>query len=169
MQHESTKQFWQTSFLMAPVANMSDSTDWSQAIKDSRLCPRMRNTLSTSTAEVRCVQQGLQPRNVSQLEATQRGPELKRWLTSLGQFKPCGTPYMFYYVKIWCHPENQKYTKYCTVVRGGLSHSHRQYVQKISWSLDAWFFQIYKPTDRHTYRDADCNTWHPSQGQSNKS
>ena len=41
--------------------------------------------------------------------------------------------YMSHYVKIWCHPQNGKYTTYCTVARGGLSHGHR-FIQK--WLLD---------------------------------
>ena len=28
-------------------------------------------------------------------------------------------------VKTWRHPQNKKYTTYCFVVRGGLSHGHR--------------------------------------------
>ena len=30
-----------------------------------------------------------------------------------------------HYMKTWCHPQYWKYVTYCTVVRGGLRHSHR--------------------------------------------
>ena len=29
------------------------------------------------------------------------------------------------YVKTWRHPENKKYIKYCTAIRGGPSHGHQ--------------------------------------------
>jgi len=30
-----------------------------------------------------------------------------------------------HYVKIWCHPRNQKCIMYCVIIRRGQSHGHR--------------------------------------------
>jgi len=50
-----------------------------KATEDSRLQPLpLRNALFASTVKLRCVRQGLRPRDVSQRGATQRGAEMKR-------------------------------------------------------------------------------------------
>jgi len=63
-----------------------------------------------------------------------------------------------HYVKTWHHPQNRKYTLH--LVRGRPNRSHRQHVQKISRSLNMWFWDMRadRPADRHTDRHADRNS-----------
>jgi len=49
-------------------------------------------------------------------------------------------------------------TYYIVFIRGP-SHGHNWHLQKISWSLDVWFFRYASgQTDIQTHRHARCNT-----------
>ena len=59
--------------------------------------------------------------------------------------------------------KNWKYIMNCTVVIAGQSHGHSQHSQKISWSLDMWFWDASAETDRQNKHD-NRNTQHPCGG-----
>jgi len=65
-----------------------------EAIKDSKLRPRVHNALFAGTAKLHCVQQGLRPRDVSRREAKQRGEKLKHWRLTTLSCQPHSTRHM---------------------------------------------------------------------------
>ena len=57
------------------------------------------------------------------------------------------------YVKTWRHPENKKYIKYCTAIRGGPSHGHQcvTCTEDVWWNLDMWLLRYAsRQIGRHT-------------------
>jgi len=89
--------------------------------------------------------------NKMQSETADFAPGAATWRTRLSVCVVSDSAHLFYYVKSWCRPQNRKYIRYRTAVRGGSSHNHK----KIWWNLEVPFFtdargQITKQTDRHT-------------------
>ena len=99
-----------------------------KAIGDSRLRRRMRNLAATSG----------ESRWISRYVADSKRASV---------FDP--------YVETWRHPQNRKYMTYCIVIRGGPSHGDGQHVQRISWSLNAWFLRC---ASWKTHRPAQTDT-----------
>lgn len=57
-----------------------------------------------------------------------------------------------HYVKIWHKPQNQKYTRYCIVVKGGLNHIH-SYCNMYRKLCEVWTCAFLSIAHRHMHRD----------------
>ena len=108
------------------------------------------NTMFASTAKLakRCQSAGGNPQRgrAEVLKFCPLCPIASRWLTSLGH-KPRCTPHTCYHVKTWRHPQNQKYTMYCTVSDKDWAAATATCTENF---LKFWRgFEICKWTDRH--------------------